>query len=98
MKKTTTWYGIRTVGHDLTVVSAEVKKETKKQITFDESTSDIFRRGSVWKSSLYEMWFQKREEAVAEKLKMLKQDLRKATKDKENARTRLKEFKERENV
>ena len=95
---TTAWYGIRTIGEDTSISKAKVARETVKQITFDDTDSNVFRRGSVWKSSMYEMWFPTREEAVAEKLKMLKRDLRKATEGKEYAKARLKEFKERENV
>jgi 23S rRNA G2069 N7-methylase RlmK/C1962 C5-methylase RlmI len=95
---TTTWYGIRTVGEDISISEAKVAKETKKTIRFDDTTGNVFRRGSVCKNSMYEMWFPTREEAVAEKLKMLKRDLRRATEGKEYAKTRLREFKERENV
>ena len=97
-KKKVYWYGVRTVAYDLGIAEAEVIRETPKRIYFAEGSGVRFYRGSMLKSSSYEMWFPTRDEAVAWKLKFLKRNLKSATKGKTEAANRLKEFKEAENV
>jgi hypothetical protein len=96
-KKRVYWYGIRTVGCDLSIVKGEVVKETPKKLYFSEDSDLVYQRGSMLKSSSYERWFPTRAEAVTAKLKMLKRDLRNSTKGTTEARTRLKKFREQEN-
>ena len=97
-KKKVYWYGARTVAYDLSIAKAEVIRETPKRIYFAEGAGLKFYRDSMLKSSSYERWFTTREEAVAWKLKSLKQSLKHATEGKKEATNRLKEFKEQENV
>ena len=97
-KKKVYWYGARTVAYDLSVVKAEVIRETPKRIYFAEDSGVRFYRDSMLKSSSYERWFPTRDEAVAWKLKMLKQNLKSKAEGKIEAANRLKEFKEAENV
>ena len=97
-KKKVYWYGIRAVSCDLSINKAVVSKVTAKQIVFDDTTENVFYRGSVWKSSSYEKWFPTRKEAVAAKLEMLEENLETETENVVEAENCLKEFRGRENV
>ena len=97
-KKKVYWYGVRTVAYDLSIVKAEVIRETPKRIYFAPDTGLKYYRDSMLKSSSYERWFPVRDEAVAWKLGFLKQNLKGKAKGKVEAANRLKEFKEAENV
>jgi hypothetical protein len=97
-KKKVHWYGVRTFSYDTSIIKVEVVRETPKRIYLAENQGDVYFRKSMLKASSYERWFPVRDEAVADKLKRLKRDFKAATDGKTEAKNRLTEFKEAENV
>jgi hypothetical protein len=99
-KKKIVWYGITKANYDIKIREVEVERVTESRLYIADTDPGTmnWNRKFCNKDSSYEAYFPTREEAVAEKLKLLKRAVKAKDEQLAAAKKLLAEFKEQENV
>ena len=94
------WYGFCYITQDLKIRKMRVAKETSTRIYLHKESQVGLQQSVKFynKEGGYVTWFPTREEAVAEKLRVLKAHVRKDAEHAKQTKKCLAEFKEQENV
>ena len=94
------WYGLSRIAQDLKITKLRVAKETDARIYLHKEAQVGLLQSTKFfnKDGNYENWRPTREEAVAMKLHLLKNQAKTATEDAKEIKACLAEFKAQENA
>ena len=94
------WYGVCGVGTDLKVRKIRISKETATRIYLHKEAQTGWNERTLFHNKFggYENWFPTRKEAVAKKLKWLKNTVKHSVESLKQAEKLLAEFKAQEDV